>query len=90
MYFLARIGEEKDLPGLSCKDINECQENSPSGEYWIDPSNINDPFTVFCDMQTDRGKTSDQFILASKLQLQKLQKMKHEKSFRFRRVPPRY
>ena len=27
-----------------------------SGEYWIDPSGSNDPFTVTCDMETDGGE----------------------------------
>ncbi|PFX17042.1 Angiopoietin-4 [Stylophora pistillata] len=53
--FRGRIGEEKDFPGISCKEIKDSQHNSPNGQYWIDPSNSDDPFTVFCDMQTDGG-----------------------------------
>lgn len=53
--FRAPLGVVKDLPGLSCKDISESQENVMSGEYWIDPSGSNDPFTVTCDMETDGG-----------------------------------
>lgn len=56
VYFLAYLGKDKDLPGVSCKDINDSHDNLTSGEYWIDPSNSNDPFTVFCDMTTDGGE----------------------------------
>lgn len=56
VYFLAYLGKNKDLPGVSCKDIKDSHGNLTSGEYWIDPTNSNDPFTVFCDMTTDGGE----------------------------------
>ena len=31
-------------------------EREARGEYWIEPTASGDPFTVFCDMVTDRGK----------------------------------
>jgi len=46
---------DKDLPGLSCKDISDSNKDSASGVYWIDPTDSNNPFTVFCDMTTDGG-----------------------------------
>ncbi|XP_078364590.1 fibrinogen-like protein A [Oculina patagonica] len=30
-------------------------DSEGDGEYWIDPTASGDPFTVFCDMTTDRG-----------------------------------
>ena len=54
-FFLARLGVVQSLPGLSCKDIKDSNEDSATGEYWIDPTISNDSFTVFCDMQTDGG-----------------------------------
>ena len=54
-FFLARLGVLQSLPGLSCKDIKDSNEDSASGEYWIDPTISNVAFTVFCDMQTDGG-----------------------------------
>ncbi|XP_029185444.2 uncharacterized protein LOC114953371 [Acropora millepora] len=53
--FRARLGAVQSLPGLSCKDIKDSNEDSATGEYWIDPTISNDAFTVFCDMQTDGG-----------------------------------
>ena len=40
---------------MSCKDIKDSNEDAATGEYCIDPTNSNDEFTVFCDMQTDGG-----------------------------------
>lgn len=54
-FFSAPLGVVRKLPGLSCKDIKDSYEDAASGEYWIDPDISNDPFTVFCDMQTDGG-----------------------------------
>ena len=54
-FFLARLGVVQSLPGLSCKDIKDSNEDSATGEYWIDPTHSNNAFTVFCDMQTDGG-----------------------------------
>ena len=53
--FLARLGVLQRLPGLSCKDIKDSNEDAATGEYWIDPTISNDEFAVFCDMQTDGG-----------------------------------
>lgn len=53
--FRARLGLVKDLPGLSCKEIKYSYDNLTSGEYWINPNNTKDPFTVFCDMETVEG-----------------------------------
>ena len=55
VFFLARLGVVQSLPGLSCKDIKDSNEDAGTGEYWIDPTISNDAFTVFCDMQTDGG-----------------------------------
>ncbi|XP_020897986.1 uncharacterized protein LOC110236777 [Exaiptasia diaphana] len=51
------IGSSMSLPGKSCKDI---RNSSPelqlaNKEYWIDPGNSMQPFTVYCDMNTDGG-----------------------------------
>ena len=54
-FFSAPLGVVRKLPGLSCKDVKDSYEDAASGEYWIDPDISNDPFTVFCDMQTDGG-----------------------------------
>ncbi|KAK2553981.1 hypothetical protein P5673_024686 [Acropora cervicornis] len=53
--FRARLGVVQSLPGLSCKDIKDSNEDSAIGEYWIDPTHSNNAFAVFCDMQTDGG-----------------------------------
>ncbi|XP_067025242.1 uncharacterized protein [Acropora muricata] len=55
--FRARLGVVQSLPGLSCKDIKDSNEDSATGEYWIDPTvtHSNNAFTVFCDMQTGGG-----------------------------------
>ncbi|KAK3753518.1 hypothetical protein QZH41_018025 [Actinostola sp. cb2023] len=55
--FKTLIGSNKSLPGRSCKDI---RDSSPglqlaNQEYWIDPGNSMQPFTVYCDMSTDGG-----------------------------------
>ena len=55
VFFLARLGVVQSLPGLSCKDIKDSNEDSAIGEYWIDPTHSNNAFAVFCDMQTDGG-----------------------------------
>ena len=47
---------DKDLPGLSCKDISDSHKDLASGVYWIDPTDSSNPFTVFCDMTTDGGE----------------------------------
>ena len=56
LRFIARIGIDKDLPGLSCKDISDSHKDLASGVYWIDPTDSSNPFTVFCDMTTDGGE----------------------------------
>ena len=43
-------------PGHSCKDIRDSGDSKGDGEYWIDPKKGGNPFKVYCDMTTDRGK----------------------------------
>ena len=52
----AKKGSIAIVPGSSCKDIVRSGDAQGDGEYWIDPTASGDPFTVFCDMVTDRGK----------------------------------
>ena len=41
-------------PGKSCKDILAANKSAVSGTYWIKPSS-NEPFQVYCDMETHGG-----------------------------------
>ncbi|KAL9987345.1 hypothetical protein ACROYT_G001635 [Oculina patagonica] len=53
--FRAKKGSKSSVPGSSCEDILISGESEGDGEYWIDPADSGDPFTVFCDMTTDQG-----------------------------------
>ncbi|KXJ10609.1 Intelectin-2 [Exaiptasia diaphana] len=48
-------GSNPLLAGHSCKEIKDLGESRGDGEYWIDPGNTGQPFTVYCDMTTDGG-----------------------------------
>lgn len=65
-HFVVHLGKDKDLPGLSCKDISDSHKGLASGVYWIDPTDSKDPFTVFCDMTTDGGKINHLITTVSK------------------------
>ena len=52
-YHLAKKGSHPLLAGHSCKEIKDLGESRGDGEYWIDPGNTGQPFTVYCDMTTD-------------------------------------
>ncbi|KAL9987327.1 hypothetical protein ACROYT_G001613 [Oculina patagonica] len=56
--FRAKKGSKYLVPGSSCKDILKSGDAQGDGEYWIDPTASGDPFTVFCDMRTDRDEIS--------------------------------
>ncbi|XP_020907075.1 uncharacterized protein LOC110245157 isoform X2 [Exaiptasia diaphana] len=51
----AKIGSSAIFAGHSCKEIKDLGESRGDGEYWIDPGNTGQPFTVYCDMTTDGG-----------------------------------
>ena len=52
----AKKGSTALAPGSSCNDIVTSGDAQGDGEHWIDPTASGDPFTVFCDMTTDKGK----------------------------------
>ncbi len=54
-FLAAKKGSKSSVPGSSCEDILISGESEGDGEYWIDPADSGDPFTVFCDMKTDQG-----------------------------------
>ncbi|MDD4781988.1 MAG: fibrinogen-like YCDxxxxGGGW domain-containing protein, partial [Tissierellia bacterium] len=46
----------QESPGLSCLDILKNDSDSPSGIYWINPTQVEEEiFQVYCDMTTDGG-----------------------------------
>ncbi|XP_028515824.1 uncharacterized protein LOC114575341 [Exaiptasia diaphana] len=51
----SRPGSSSLLAGHSCKKIKDLGDSRGDGEYWIDPGNTGQPFTVYCDMTTDGG-----------------------------------
>ncbi|XP_078377852.1 intelectin-like [Oculina patagonica] len=53
--FREKKGSKSSIPGSSCKDILISGDSEGDGEYWIDPADSGDPFTVFCDMTTEQG-----------------------------------
>ena len=57
-FLAAKKGSKSSVPGSSCKDILASGDAQGDGEYWIDPTASGDPFTVFCDMVTDGGKSN--------------------------------
>ncbi|XP_028516701.1 uncharacterized protein LOC114575626 [Exaiptasia diaphana] len=54
-YHLAKKGSDPLFAGHSCKEIKDLGESRGDREYWIDPGNTGQPFTVYCDMTTDGG-----------------------------------
>jgi len=56
LWFLAaKKGSKSSVPGSSCKDILISGEADGDGEYWIDPADLENAFTVFCDMTSVQG-----------------------------------
>ena len=56
LLFAAIKGLNSNQPAHSCKDIRDSGDSKGDGEYWIDPERSGNPFKVYCDMTTDRGK----------------------------------
>ncbi|KAL9961080.1 hypothetical protein ACROYT_G029961 [Oculina patagonica] len=51
----AKKGSKSSVPGSSCEDILISGASEGDGEYWINPTDSGNLFTVFCDMSTDKG-----------------------------------
>ncbi|XP_078384063.1 uncharacterized protein LOC144666514 [Oculina patagonica] len=68
----AKKGSKSSVPGSSCKDILISGDSEGDGEYWINPTDSGDPFTVFCDMSTDQGGWTliGRFLMRDKHSLQ--------------------
>ena len=49
---LCMMGQYKGFPATSCKEIYDCNPNSPSGHYWI--STDSQPLKLYCEMNTTR------------------------------------
>ena len=61
-HHLAKKGSHPLLAGHSCKEMKDLGESRGDGEYWIDPGNTGQPFTVYCDMTTDGGIPKNNFL----------------------------
>ena len=47
---LVQIGQDSENPAVSCRDIQQCNPNSQSGNYWVRTSD-GTAIETFCDMQ---------------------------------------
>ena len=47
------MGQYKGFPATSCKEIYDCNPNTPSGYYWISDTG-DQPLRLFCEMNTTR------------------------------------
>jgi hypothetical protein len=50
---VAKAGSHKDVPAVSCKEINKIKE-AKSGLYWVDPDGAGS-FQVYCDLSFKDG-----------------------------------
>ena len=48
------VGEDKDRPGKTCKDVKRQNPQGGSGLYWINPAG-GSAFQAYCDQETDDG-----------------------------------
>lgn len=54
VFYNFHVVEINRTPYSSCRDVHP---SNGDGEYSIDPTLSGNPFTVYCDMNTDGGKS---------------------------------
>ena len=50
---ICMMGQYKGFPATSCKEIYDCNPNTPSGYYWISGTG-DQPLRLYCEMNTTR------------------------------------